>query len=142
MPSNSLEFSVEDFFVRLFNADTRSAGKKVCHFDESDDAETKSIVVKAKQGVRNLAAFGGFDVEVEIEYRAPIGTDRAENDQVAQMLWSVIYASTIDPAVRAAMATSAGLSDLLIKDESSGERQNTNDLRKRTITLPVQAKLA
>lgn len=140
--SNSLEFSTEAFFVALFAADARSAGKNPCHFDEDTDATTTAIVMQAKQGAHSLAAFGGYELEVSIEYRSPIGATKAENDLVAKMLLEVVYNSTISTVTRAAMATTAGLSDLLIKDESTGDRQNTNDLRKRTITLPVQAKLA
>lgn len=140
--ANSLESSVESFFIALFSADSRSAGRNPVHFDESTPAMTKAIVIMAKQGTHELAAFGGYLLEVEIEYRAPLNTPDSENDLTAAMMHSIVYESTIDPTVRAAMATSAGLSDLLIKDESTGERQNTNDLRKRTITLPVQAKLA
>lgn len=140
--ANSLESSVEDFFIRLFSADSRSAGKNPCHFDKSTDATTLAIVIKAKQGTHELAAFGGYLLEVEIEYRAPLNTPDSENDLTAAMMHSIVYESTLSGATVAAMATSAGLSDLLIKDEATGERQNTNDLRKRTITLPVQAKLA
>lgn len=141
--SNSLEFSVEDFFIRLFKADPRSAGKEVCHLDEDTSGKANAIVIKAQQGNRNLAAFGGYDLEVEITYRAPIKkASKAEKDAAAKMLNSIIYESTISVMDRAAMATAAGLADLVIKDESSGDRQNTADLRKRMITLPVQAKLA
>lgn len=140
--ANSWEFSVEAFFVALLKADPRTAAKNVVHFDEEEVAKTKSIVVQAKQGGHTLAAFGGFDGEVEIVYRAPGKTGRAENDLTSKALHEVVYESTIAAVDRAAMATAAGLSDLLIKDESSGDRSNTSDLRKRSITLPVQAKLA
>lgn len=140
---NSLEFSVEDFFVKLFKADSRSAGKEVCHQDEDTTGKSNAIVIKAQQGNHNLAAFGGFDLEVEITYRAPIKkASKAEKDLTAKMLNSIVYESTISVVDRAAMATAAGLSDLLIKDEVSGNRENTENLRKRSITLPVQAKLA
>lgn len=140
--SNSLEFSVESFFIALFKADARSAGKDVLHFDEETKAATKAIVIEAKQGMRQLAGPGGYDLTVEIEYRGQIGTSRAENNITAAMLHDIVYDSTIDPTVRRQMAIDAGLADLLIKDESSGDRQNTSDLRKRTISLPIQAKLA
>lgn len=141
--SNSLEFSVEAFFVALFKADSRSAGEVVVHFDEDDTAKSNAIVIRAQQGNRQLAAFGGFDVEVIVEYRAPIKkAGKAEKDVTAKMLNSVVYESTIPVVDRAAMATAAGLSDLLIKDEATGDRQNTQDLRKRSITLPCQARLA
>lgn len=140
--ANSWEFSVEAFFVALLKADPRTAAKNVCHFEEEDQAKTKSIVVKAKQGGHTLAAFGGFEGEVEIVYRAPSKTSRAENDLTAKAIHEVVYESTISVVARAAMATAAGLSDLLIKDESTGDRQNTADLRKRSITLPIQARIA
>lgn len=140
---NSLEFSVETFFVSLFKADPRSAGKSVVHFDEDDPAKSNAIVIRAQQGNRQLAAFGGFDLDVTIEYRAPIKkASKAEKDVTAKMLNSVVYESTIPTGDRAAMATAAGLSDLLIKDEATGDRQNSQDLRKRMITFPCQAKLA
>lgn len=140
--ANSLEFSVEAFFIALFKADTRSAGRDVCHFDETTEASVKAIVIRAQQGEHQLAGFGGYSLEVQIEYRAPLKTAKAENDLTAAALLSIVYNSTISTVDRAAMATTAGLSDLLIKDESSGTRDNTADLRKRSITLPVQAKLA
>lgn len=139
---NSLEKSVEDFFVALFKADPRSAGRAIVHFDESTDATTKAIVINAKQGNHSLAGFGGYELECEIEYRAGVNTPSTENDLTAAMMHSIVYDSTISGVTRAAMATTAGLSDLLIKDEQTGSRENTNDLRKRSITLPIQAKLA
>lgn len=141
--ANSLEFSVETFFVELFKSDARSAGKTISHFDEDTTGKSNAIVIRAQQGARQLAAFGGFDLEVEIIYRAPIKkSSKAEKDAGAKMLNSIVYESTIPLATRAAMATSAGLSDLVIKDEASGDRSNTENLRKRSITLPIQAKLA
>lgn len=140
--SNSLESSCEKFFVALFKADSRSAGKSVIQFDEEDKAPTKAIVIQAKQGGHNLAGPGGYDVEITIEYRGPIKTSKAENDLTAAMLHEIIYDSTLSLLSRAAMATAAGLSELVIKDESTGDRQNTSDLRKRSITVPLQAKLA
>lgn len=140
--ANSWEFSVEDFFIRLFKADPRSAAKNVCHFDEETKAKSKSIVIKATQGTHSLAGPGGYEGEVLVEYRGPIGTSRAENDLTASALHDIVYDSTLSLAARAIMATAAGLADLLIKDEATGDRQNTNDLRKRAITLPVQARLA
>lgn len=141
--SNSLEFSVEAFFVSLFQADPRSAGKDIVHYDEDSEAKSNAIVIRAVQGAHNLAAFGGFDLELMVEYRAPIKkASKAEKDLSAKMLNSIIYNSTIDPNVRRQMAIDAGLSDLLIKDEVTGDRSNTQDLRKRTITIPLQAKLA
>lgn len=140
--ANSLESACEKFFVELFKADPRSAGKSVVQFDEESKAKSKSIVVRAVQGGHNLAGFGGYDLEISVEYRSPIGTSKAENDLASKMLNSIVYESTILHATRAAMATAAGLSDLLIKDEAAGNRENTENLRKRSITLPVQAKLA
>lgn len=141
--SNSLEFSVEEFFLKLFKADPRSVGKEVCHLDEDTKGKSNAIVIKAQQGAHNLAAFGGFEVEVEITYRAPIKkASKAEKDLTAKMLNSIVYESTIPSATRAAMATAAGLSDMIIKDEASGNRENTQDLKKRTIILPCVAKLA
>ena len=142
MPS-SLEFACEDFFIRLFKADSRSAGKTVAHFDEDDAAKSNAITIRAQQGNRQLAGFGGYDLDVTVEYRAPIKkASKAEKDLTAKMLNSIIYESAIPVNDRAAMATATGLSDLLIKDEVTGDRQNTDNLRKRSITLPVQAKLA
>lgn len=140
--ANSLESAVETFFITLFSADARTAGKQICHFDESTEAQVKAIVIRAQQGEHQLAGFGGYSLEVHVEYRASLKTAKAENDLTAQALLSIIYNSTISTVDRAAMATAAGLSDLLIKDEASGDRQNTSDLRKRSITLPIQAKLA
>lgn len=140
--ANSLEFSVETFFIELFKADSRSAGKEIAHFDEDTTGKSNAIVIRAQQGAHNLAAFGGFDLEVEITYRAPIKkASKAEKDAGAKMLTSIVYESTVPLATRAAMATAAGLSDLVIKDEASGDRSNSENLRKRTISLPIQAKL-
>lgn len=140
--ANSLEFSVETFFISLFAADSRSAGKLLAHFATEASASSNSLIFEAKQGEKSLAAFGGYLMEMEITYRVPIGTSEAEQDQGAALIHEVVYESTINPATRAAMATAAGLSDLLIKDESAGDRQNTADLRKRSVTLPIQAKHA
>lgn len=140
--ANSLEFSVENFFIALFAADSRSAGKLLAHFNRETAASSNSIVFEAKQGERNLAGDGGYLMEMIITYRVPIGTSETEQDQGAALIHEVVYESTIAANVRAAMATGAGLSGLLIKDEASGERENTPDLRKRTVTLPLIAKAA
>lgn len=140
--SNSLEFAVEGFFIALFKADSRLSGKPIVHFDEEEKAPTRGIVVQAKQGGHNLAGPGGYDVEVMIEYRASGKTSKAENDLTAAGIHSVVYDSPLNFTDRRQMALNVGLSDLLIKDESTGDRQNTQDLRKRVITFPCQAKLA
>lgn len=137
--ANSLEKSCEAFFIALFKADPRSAGKSVVNFDEEAKAPTKAIVVQAKQGNHNLAGPGGYDLEITVEYRAPLKTSKAENDLAAKMLHEIIYESTEDLQ---AIKTAAGLEFIVIKDESSGDRTNSADLRKRTLTLPIQAKLA
>lgn len=139
---NSLEKACEDFFVLLLRANSRLSGKTVVHFEEESEAPTKGIVVQAKQGAHVLVATGGYEVEVTIEYRAPGKTSKAENDQATAAIHEIVYDSTLSPTVRRQMAIDAGLSDLLIKDESTGDRQNTSDLRKRVITIPLQAKLA
>lgn len=140
--ANSLEFSVEDFFIRLFGADSRSAGKALKHFDEETTAATNIIVFQCRQGEKNLAGDGGYLAEVIIEYRTPIGTSRAEGDQGAALIHDVVYDSALSLVTRAGFATAAGLAGLIIKDEASGDRENTADLRKRTVTLPIIAKLA
>lgn len=141
--SNSLEYSVETFFIELFKADPRSAGKEVCHLDEDTRGKSNAIVVKAQQGAHNLAAFGGFDLEVEITYRAPIKkASKAEKDLTAKMLNSIVYDGSVSQVALQQFRVTAGLADILIRDEAVGSRENTQDLRKRSITLPVQARLA
>lgn len=140
--SNSLEKSCEDFFIALLKADPRLSGKAIVHFEEESKAPTKGIVVQAKQGAHTLAATGGYELELSIEYRSSGKTSKAENDQTAAAIHEIIYDSTINPATRRQIAVDAGLADLLIKDESTGDRQNTSDLRKRVVTIPLQAKLA
>lgn len=140
--SNSLEFAVETFFIALFKADSRLSGKTIVHFDEEEKAPTKGVIVQAKQGGHNLAGPGGYDLEVMIEYRSSGKTSKTENDLTAAAMHEIVYDSTLSPTVRRQMAVDAGLADLLIKDESTGDRQNTQDLRKRVITLPCQARLA
>jgi hypothetical protein len=140
--SNSLEKACEDFFIALFAADPRSAGKQLANFDEDSTANSNAIVFQAKQGAKQLAADGGYDVEMIIEYRSPIGTAKSERDQGSALIHQVVYESTLTTNARAALATAAGLSCLLIKDESTGDRQNSSDLRKKIVTLPLQAKLA
>lgn len=140
--SNSLEKATEDFFVALFAADSRSAGKALVNFDEEGTAPINAIVFQAKQGEKNLAGDGGYEVEMIIEYRSPINTPEAERDQGSALIHQIVYESSISTVTRAAMATTAGLSALLIKDQATGDRQNTSDLRKKTVTLPLVAKLA
>ena len=142
--ANSLEFSLEAFFIALLKADNRTAGKDVVHFDEADKAKPLALIVRAQQGAKNLAGPGGYELEVMIEYRSPLKTSKAENDAVAALLQSAIYDSSVTVAAKTAMVVAAGLSPaaFLIKDESTGDRQNTNDLRKRVVTLPCIAKLA
>lgn len=140
--ANSLEKACEDFFKALFAADSRSAGKDLENFDEDSIAKTNAIVFQAKQGEKNRAGFGGYMVEMVIDYKSPIGTSKAERDQGSALIHQVVYDSTLTLVARAAMATAAGLSDLIIKDEATGDRQNTSDLRKKTVTLPLIAKLA
>lgn len=140
---NSLENSVEDFFVLLFKADPRSAAKNICHHEEEGSAEELAIVIRAVQGAHSLAGPGGYELEVTVEYRAPIGTSEAENDLTSAALHQIVYERTVvNQAALDQFRILAGLDFLLVKDESAGDRQDTQDLRKRSITLPVQAKLA
>lgn len=141
--SNSLEFSVEDFFIRLLKADSRLSGKPIIHFDEEEKAPTKAIVIRAQQGEHNLAGPGGYNAEVTLEFRAPGKTSKAENGLIAAAINQVVYERTVvNQAGLEVMRAAAGLDFIVIKDESTGDRQNTADLRKRMIALPVQAKLA
>lgn len=139
---NSLEYACEDFFLRLFRSDPRLKGKALVHFDEEQKAKSNAIVVAAKQGNHNLAGFGGYDVEMTVEYRAPGKTTKAQNDLIASALHTIVYGQIVDVRARAQMARNAGFSDLLIKDESTSDRQNTADLRKRILVFPLQAKMA
>lgn len=141
--ANSLEYSCEAFFIALFAADSRSAGKELSHFDKETLAGSNAIVFQAKEGGQHLPADPGCsELEMVIEYRSPIGTSDAERDQGAALIHQVVYASTLSTNARAALATAAGIGKLLIKDEATGDRSNSSDLRKRTVTLPLVAKLA
>lgn len=140
---NSLESSVETFLINLLKADPRLSGKQIVHFDEEEKAPTKAIVVKATQGESNLAGPGGYNLEATIEFRAPGKTSKAENDVTAAAINQVVYERTVvNQAGLETLRTASGLAFIVIKDESSGDRQNTSDLRKRTINFPCQAKLA
>lgn len=142
MPS-SLEKATEDFFIAIFKADSRLSGKSIVHFEEEEKAPTKAIVVQAKQGEHTLAGPGGYSVEVIVEYRAAGKTSKAENDLAAAAIHQVVYErAVVNQAALEAMRIAAGLELIVIKDESTGDRQNTADLRKRVITFPCQAKLA
>lgn len=141
--ANSLEFSTEDFFIRLLKLDSRLSGKPILHNDEEEKAPTKAVVIKATQGESNLAAFGGFNIEVMLELRSPGKTSRVENDRMAAAITEVVYdRNIVSQSTLQQIRADAGLANILIRDESSGGRQNTKDLRKRTITFPCQARLA
>lgn len=137
----SIEFAVEEFFIALLRRSANIPGKIVVHFDEDRIAEDKAIVVSAKAGNRSRAAFGGSDLEVNILYRSPIGTSSNENDLTAATLRSAIDESGLSQNVLHQMRTSAKLSDILITDEWTGERENTDNLRNRSVTIRVQARL-
>lgn len=138
---NSLEQACETFFIKLFRADPRLKGKEIVHFEEERKAKNFAIIVEAKQGNHNLAAKGGYDVEVTVELRTPIGAKKANTEIVSAALHEIVYENA-DPRALNLMAVEAGLSDLLIKDESTSDRQNSTDLRKRMLSFPLQAKLA
>lgn len=58
MPS-SLEFATEEFFIRLFGQDSRSAGKALLHFDEDSNAASNAVVFQAKEGAQHQPADPG-----------------------------------------------------------------------------------
>lgn len=138
---SSLEYACEEFFIRIFQADSRLSGKTIVHFDDERKAKSDAIIVQGKEGNHNLAGPGGFDVEMMVEYRSPIGTTKAISDLISAAIRESVYASPLAIKARAGMARKAGLSELVIKDESTSERQNSEDLRRRIITFPLQAKL-
>lgn len=141
--ATSLEKACEDFFIALLKLDSRLSGKPILHFEEEDKAPTKAIVIRVVQGNHNLAGPGGYDLEASIEYRAGGKTSKVENDAVAAAINQVVYErSVVNQAGLETLRAAAGLAFIVIKDESSGDRQNTNDLRKRSITLSIQARLA
>lgn len=137
---NSLEFAVEDFFLRMLRSTSLLKGKELVHFEEERTAKSNAIIVQAKAGNRNLAGPGGYDLEVMVEFRAPAKTTKRQNDLTAGAIWET--AENQSQAVLQKIKTSAGLEFIVIKDESSSDRQNSQELRKRTMTFPVQAKLA
>lgn len=125
----------------MFRADSRLKGKTIVHFDEEQKAKSNAIIVQAKQGNHSLAGFGGYELEMNVEYRSTAKASKASTDLVVAALHGIVYGSILPVRARAKMASDAGLSDLLIKDEASSDRQNSPDLRKRTMTFPLQAKL-
>lgn len=144
MSKSSLEIACEKFFIKLFKADSRLTGKEFFHFDEEQKAKSNAIIVQAKQGNHALAGFGGYELELMVEYRTPGKMTKSQNDLIVSALYSIVYGTVTSTEARARgqMASNVGLSNLLIKDESTSDRQNSQDLRKRTLTFPLQAKLA
>lgn len=139
---NSLEKATESFFIKLLKADPRLNRNQFFHFDEEKKAKSSAIVVQARQGNHNLAGPGGFDLEVSAEYRSPGKTTQATNDLISAALHEAVYQSSVSASAMQTMRKNSGLSHIVIKDEVTGDRQNSNDLRKRTVSFPVQAGLA
>lgn len=139
---NSLEFAVEDFFIRLFRATGLLKGKEIVHFEEERKAKANAIIVQGKIGEVNEAGPGGFDVEMTIEYRAPINTTKQTNNLVVSAMRDVIYNSQLAVTARRQMAIKAGLESLVIKNESSSDIRNSDSLRHHVLTIPLQAALA
>lgn len=138
----SLESSVELLFIKLLRSDSRLSGKSIVHFDQESKAKSAEVIVRATQGERNLSAFGGHDVEVVVEYRAPAKTPATVNSIISAAIRESIESPSLAQSVLVNMRNKSGLIDILIRDETAGDRQNATDLRKRSFTFPVQARMA
>jgi len=143
--SNKLEWSVEEYFVRLFSANTTIAdllepATEVRHFDDDDQAEADCLVVQAIQGERLAGgAIGANHIELRVMLRS-FRLTSDENEQIMDAVFEAMY----DPAQLSNTAlhnwAAANLSYLYIDDNMSGERTNTKQVRKREKVFPVIAK--
>jgi len=143
--SNKLEWSVEEYFVKLFGLnetilDLLDPATEIRHFDDDDQAESDCLVVQAVQGERLAGgAVGAFHVELRVLLRSfKLTSD--ENEQIMDAVVDAVY----DPAQLSETSLHtwalANLSYLYINDEMSGERSNTKQTRKREKIFPLFAK--
>lgn len=136
----SLEKALEACFIGLYRLNPKLKGKPIFHFANDQIAKTTAIVITAKQGNVNEAGPGGYDAEVSVEYRAPARVKDATNDLVVAGLRDAIYDFSGSTSARERVATNAGLSVLVVKNDTTSDRQNRDNLRIWTIVFQVQAK--
>lgn len=137
----SLEYSCEEFFIALFRADPRLSGMEIVHFDEERIAKHPALIMQAKQQAHELAGPGGYNLDISVEYRSKIGTPKEQNDIVAAALQDLVFGNSVPNSTLETIRENAGLRFILVKDESTSDRSNEDNLRKWTYVFPVQADL-
>ena len=136
MSKNSLESACEQYFIDLLRTDDRLKGKTIVHCDRDGDAEADAIIVEAVQGHHRLDGPRGYDVEVTVTYRAPAKVTVEQNNLVVAAISGTVFGA------RPLQTSSETQFDyLLLLDDSSGHRGNTQNLRKRDIKFNLIARL-
>lgn len=140
---NSLEIAVESYFLELLRTSPQLKGKHFRHSDESREAETNCIIAEAVQGEDLIGGPKGptgqlrSSVEVKIDYRSPSSATPKQNDIVIHAIMDRI--KTAGASVTSAQKAFGRLD--IFTEKITGDRSHTKNLRKRTITVPVEAGL-
>lgn len=135
---NSLEFAVEDYFIQLFASDARLVGKPVKHFDEDEKALTDCIVIEATQGEEQLEGPRGNAVDVTCTFRSSGG--KIASDVIIDGMRERITSATSGLTEAEELFANPGILQIY-PERITGDRSLGKTLRKRSITIPVVAKL-
>lgn len=131
--STQLQQLAESILLNAMNGG-ELAGMVFRHSDNAQKAKKVSITARAGAPVPQLEGPKGFLIEVEIE----IKTDKPEQ---GSLLHGAVMARILSaPIVRnAALSAGMTLDDHLeiVTEDIGGDRQETKNLRKRSITVPL-----
>lgn len=137
MSQNSLESASEQYFIELLRTDDRLKGKNIVHSDRDAAADADAIIVEAVASPQPMVEGPkGYSVEVTITYRAPLNVTVDQNNITVAAI-----SETISQSGPGKVPSESQFAYLLILDDSTGNRDNTQNLRRREIKINLIAKL-
>jgi len=132
----ALEEACEDYFIELLGLNADLQGISIVPFEDDDEAIAPAIVVQAIQKGHRLDGPKGFDVDVTCLYRATT-TAPTDSHKIAGAIRKSIYSSQSGQT-----AAEGVFGYLMILDENlGGDRQTTRDLKKRSVTVSLIARI-
>lgn len=137
--THSIEWNCEDLILKKLQAEASFAGQDIRHWDGSAKAIIEAIIIRAEKGEKQLEGNHCWEVKVSVLFASgKLTADQA--DAVAMTIGQTIY--KVDSVFNATIHTILPDLDFLsIEPETATMREDTKKLRKRTMVVPMLAKL-
>lgn len=135
--TKSLAYWVEEWALQLCTTHDVLKGLTMRHRNDDREAQSHSLVFEATEQEKALRAIQGLtSLELSIVYTAPAATPKQRIELIVAAI-----SEAFQTAKNRLTAAQGKFTDLIIDDGGSEEQSNTDRLLKRTVKIPVIAKL-